>query len=191
MSSNAPNWNRRDVMRALPLTASAWAFLCGSRAVAHKFYFSSTQVDYNPATASFEITIRLFADDLELVLARRADRKVEVDRTPDAEALTFAYLRDVLRLRGPDMREIPASWVGMETKVDTVYCYLEAPAPPSGLRNMALAFGLFTELQRGQVNLVSFRDPIHGRPRDLMFREGDRFKVVIFPEPEEAPSQNP
>lgn len=191
MAIDAPNSTRRGFSRALSLALPAWAVMRGRLATAHKFHFSSTQVDFNPATASFEITIRLFADDLELVLARRAQRKVEIDRTPDAEALTFAYLRDVLRLRGPDMREIAVNWVGMEVKVDTVYCYLEAPAPATGLRNMALAFRLFTELQRGQVNLVSFRDPIHGRPRDLMFREGDRFKVVIFPEPEGASSGLP
>ncbi|MCU0227627.1 MAG: hypothetical protein MUF01_08295 [Bryobacterales bacterium] len=163
----------------------------GRVAHAHKFYFSSTLVEFNPRAKSFEITVRLFADDLELVLRRRSGRTVEVDRAADAEALAFAYLREVLRLRGPDMAEIPLQWVGMETKVDTVYCYLEAPAPATGLRDLAMAFSLFTELQRGQVNLVSFRDPVHGRPRDLMFREGDRFKVVIFPQPEEPASPNP
>lgn len=150
---------------------------------AHKFYFSATQVDYNPKSASFEITIRLFADDLEKVLGSRAGRRIEIDRSADAERLAFNYLREVLRLRGPDMREIPLEWVGLETKVDTVYCYLEAKAPPTGLRDMALSHSLFFELGRGQVNLVHFQDRVHGRPRDLMFRAGDRFKVVIFPEP--------
>ncbi len=183
-------WTRRTLLAVLP--CAGWVMFSGARqGLAHKFYFSSTQVDYNLATGSFEITIRLFADDLELVLGRRANRKVEVDRTAEAEALTFAYMQEVLRLRGPDMREIPLTWVGMETKVDTVYCYLEAPAPVTGLRNMAISFSLFAELQRGQVNMISFRDPRNGRPRDLLFREGDRFKVVIFPDPEEPSSANP
>jgi len=170
------------------LTWSAWRT---APARAHKFSFSNTQVDYNLATSSFEITVRLFADDLEFVLSRRAENKVEVDRNLRAGALAFSYLREVLRLRGPDMREINLQWVGMETKVDTVYCYLEAPAPETGLQDMAISFSLFFELQRGQVNLMSFRDPVHGRPRDLMFREGDRFKVVIFPEKEQPESGNP
>lgn len=183
--------SRRMAMRALPLAVAAGVCGLGSPASAHKFFFSNTLVEYNPQGKSFEITIRLFADDLEWVLRRRANRHVEVDRAPDAEALTFAYLREVFRLRGPDMAEIPLRWVGMESKVDTVYCYLEAAAPETGLRNMAMALGLFAELQRGQVNLVSFRDPVHGRPRDLMFREGDRFKVVIFPEAKDDASPNP
>ena len=148
---------------------------------AHKFHFSNTVVEFNPATASFEITLRLFADDLELVLRRQSGRMIEVDRSPDAEALTFAYLQEVLRLRSPDTTGVELVWVGLETKVDTVYCYLEAPAPPSGLLDFAISDRLFFELQRGQVNLVSFRDPVNGRPRDLQFRAGDGFKVVFFP----------
>lgn len=183
--------SRRGLLRLFRGLAPCAGLLWLVPARGHKFHFSNTQVDYNPGAATLEITIRLFADDLEQVLARRAGRKVEVDRTPDAEALAFGYLREVLRLRGPDMQEIPLRWVGMEAKVDTVYCYVEAPAPPTGLRNLAMAFSLFFELQRGQVNLVSFRDPVHGRPRDMMFRAGDRFKVIIFPEENAAASGDP
>jgi hypothetical protein len=158
--------------------------LVSSSLHAHKFYFSVTQVYNNPDSGNLEVTVRLFADDLEKVLAARTGRRIEVDRSPDAESLSFAYLQEVLRLRGPDMQLIPLNWVGLETKVDTVYCYLEAKAPPTGLRNLAIRQGLFFELRRGQVNMVHFQDRKNGRPRDLIFREGDSFKVVIFPEPE-------
>lgn len=151
---------------------------------AHKFYFSVTQVDNNPDTGNLEITIRLFADDLEKVLAARAGHRIEIDRSPDAESQTFGYLREVLRFRDPNLQLLPLSWVGLETKVDTVYCYLETKAPPTGLRDLAMWHTMFFELGRGQVNLVHFQDRKNGRPRDLIFREGDSFKVVIFPAPE-------
>ena len=163
------------------LSGSAAGFLFNSQANAHKFYFSSTLVELNPETQSFEITVRLSADDLEMVLAERAKRKIEIDRSPDAEELTFAYIRDVLRLRAPNMQILALSWVGLETKVDTVYCYLEAAAPSTGLRDLGLSHALFFELQTGQTNIVSFRQQGSQRPHDLVFRAGDRFKVVIFP----------
>lgn len=161
--------------------ASALSLFASGEASAHKFFFSNTQLDYNPESGNFEITVRMFAEELEKVLGMHAGRRIEIDRSPDAEQLTSGYLRDVLKLRDANMRELPLTWVGLETKVDTVYCYLEAKAPATGLRDLALQHTMFFELRRGQVNMVSFRDPVNGRPRDLVFREGDRYKVVIFP----------
>jgi len=179
-------WSRRFFI------ASALSLFASGVAPAHKFFFSNTQLDYNPESGNFEITVRMFAEELEKVLGMRASRRIEIDRSPDAEQLSSAYLRDVLKLRDADMRELPLTWVGLETKVDTVYCYLEAKAPATGLRDLALQHTMFFELRRGQVNLVSFRDPVNGRPRDLVFREGDRYKVVIFPaSDEDAPRTAP
>lgn len=159
------------------------ASLTGVRPMhAHKFHFSSTLLDYNPSAKTYEITVRLFADDIEAVMTRMAGRQIEVDRSPDAERLCFQYLKERLRLRGPDTKPIALRWVGLEVKVTTVYAYLEADAPATGLRDLAVENTIFFELLPGQVNTVILKDPVHGRPRDLNFRAGDRLKVVIFPE---------
>jgi hypothetical protein len=161
------------------------ASLLGLRPLrAHKFHFSSTLLDYNPSAKAYEITVRLFADDIEAVMSRMAGRQIEVDRSPDAERLCFAYLSERLRLRGPDTKPIALRWVGLEVKVTTVYAYLEADAPATGLRDLAVENTIFFDLLPGQVNTVILKDPVHGRPRDLSFRAGDRFKVVIFPDAE-------
>lgn len=153
---------------------------------AHKFHFTSTLLDYSPSTKTYQLTVRLFADDIEAAIARLAGRRVAVDRQLESEPLVFSYLKDNLAMRGPDMKEIPLTWVGLEVKVSTVYAYLEAPAPESGLVDLAIRNTIFFDLLPGQVNAVILRDPVHGRPADLTFRAGDRFKVVIFPDPEEA-----
>ncbi|MDZ7638452.1 MAG: DUF6702 family protein [Bryobacterales bacterium] len=150
--------------------------------MAHKFHFTSTMLDYNPAAKLYEITVRLFADDIEAVLTRMAGKPIEIDRSPQAESLCFRYLGEKLRLRGPDLKAIPLRWVGMEVKVANVYAYLEATAPSTGLRDLAVENTIFFDLLPDQVNTVILKDPVHGRPRDLLFKGGDRFKVVIFPE---------
>lgn len=166
--------------------SSALAATLGLRLLpAHKFHFTSTVFEYNPASKSYEITVRLFADDIEAVLSRVAGRSIEIDRAANAEKLAFQYLKETLRVRGPDLTEIPLRWVGLEVKVATVYAYLEATAPDSGLKDLAIANAIFFDLLPDQVNTVILKDPVHGRPRDLIFKSGDRFKVLIFPDPEE------
>jgi hypothetical protein len=193
MTSRATNRDTGPVDRtAVSRRASLRLIACGlglvvlpkRKAAAHKFHFSTTLIELNHESRSFEITVRLFADDLEQVLGERAKRRIEIDRSPDAEMLTFDYVREVLRLRAPDMQEIPLAWVGLETKVDSVYCYLEANAPQSGFRDLAVSHAMFFELQRGQTNIVTFREAGAVKPHDLVFRPGDRFKVVIYPEPD-------
>lgn len=152
---------------------------------AHKFHFTSTVFEYNPASKCYEITVRLFADDIEAVLSRVAGRSIEIDRDADAEKLAFQYLKETFRVRGPDLTEIPLRWVGLEVKVATVYAYLEATAPDSGLKDLAIANTIFFDLLPDQVNTVILKDPVRGRPSDLIFRMGDRFKVIIFPDPDE------
>lgn len=181
---------RRRSLLAMAPGLGVLAALPGARPLAaHKFHFSSTLLDYNPSAKVYEITVRLFADDIEAVMSRMAGRQIEVDRSPDAERLCFAYLSERLRLRGPDTKPIALRWVGLEVKVTTVYAYLEADAPATGLRDLAVENTIFFDLLPGQVNTVILKDPVHGRPRDLSFRSGDRFKVVIFPDPQpEAPA---
>lgn len=183
---------RRRAILALMPGLGGLLFAPGSRILhAHKFHFTSTLLDYNPASKVYEITVRLFADDIEAVMSRMAGRRIEVDRSPDAERLCFEYLRERLRLRGPDTKPIPLRWVGLEVKVTTVYAYLESDAPDTGLRDLAIQNTIFFDHLPGQVNTVILKDPVHGRPRDLSFRAGDRFKVVIFPDAESPEPASP
>ncbi|HKG20846.1 MAG TPA: DUF6702 family protein, partial [Blastocatellia bacterium] len=116
------------------ITSLAVCALVAQTALAHKFHESLTQLEYNEQARTVELSLRLFADDLEEGLSRRAARKVRIDKTEDADALTLAYVQDAFELRDRDGRAKIFRWVGMEIKVDVAWVYVEADMP-EGLDN--------------------------------------------------------
>ncbi|HEX8336095.1 MAG TPA: DUF6702 family protein [Pyrinomonadaceae bacterium] len=148
------------------------------RPAAHKYYTSLAQVEYNAEAGSVEVSLRVFADDLEAALTRRAGRKVSLDRTKDAEALVLAYLRDTFEIRNRDGETKALKWVGMELRSDIAWLYVEAEMP-EGLAGARLRDHVLFELFEKQVNTVSVRYP--GAKADLVFARGDGERAVPAP----------
>lgn len=142
---------------------------------AHKYYTSLAELNYNAETKSVEVSMRVFADDLELALTRRNKRAVYLDKTKDASALVLIYLKDVFELKNGKGEVKALRWIGMETKADVVWLYFEIPMP-EGLEGTALRHRLLFDLFEDQVNLVNGKDG--GRKLDLSFKRGDDFKPL-------------
>ena len=145
-------------------------------AFAHKFHESLTQLEYNRQTQSVEISIRLFADDLEAALSKRTGRSVRLDKTPDVEPLTLDYLRHTFELKNGEGESKQLAWVGMEIQVDVVWAFVEVKMP-EGMANAELRNRIFFELFRDQVNRVNIRDG--EKSAALVFKPGDRFKSLM------------
>jgi urease gamma subunit len=146
------------------------------RAAAHKFHFSFTQIEYNAPEKTAEITLRVFADDLEQALSQRRGKAVKLDHK-DAAALVAAYVRDTLELKGRDGRIKKLTWIGMEAKVDVALLYIEAKLP-DGVAGLQLRQRVFFELFDDQVNQVSLKAA--DRKASLEFKSGEGFKVLSF-----------
>jgi hypothetical protein len=145
---------------------------------AHKFYTSLARVEYNAGEKSVEITLRIFADDLELALTRRAGGEVRLDRTKDAGRLVLAYLRDTFEIKNRDGETKVLKWVGMELRAGVAWLYVEAEMP-EGLSGARLRDHVLFELFAEQVNTVSVRYP--GARGDLVFVRGDGERAVPSP----------
>jgi hypothetical protein len=142
----------------------------------HKFYASLAQADLNTETNSIEVSLRLFSDDLERVLARREGRAVHLDRTAAVAPLVLAYLRERFEFRTADGQTRELIWVGMETQVDVTWVYFEI-RNISDLAGATLRNRVFFEQFDEQTNTVNIR---HGeRHTTLVFRNGDDFKTVF------------
>ena len=147
-------------------------------AAPHKFYTSLARVEYNEAGRSVEVTLRVFADDLELALGRRAGRAVKLDREGEAERLVPDYLRDTFVIRNRDGEVKTLKWVGLELRAGVAWIYVEAEMP-EGLAGARLRDHLLFELFEGQVNTVSVRYP--GGSVDLVFVPGDGERALPSP----------
>lgn len=147
-------------------------------AAVHKFYTSLARVEYNAEEKTAEVTLRVFADDLELALKRRTGREVKLDRTKDADQLVLAYLRDTFDIKNHDGDVKALKWVGMELRAGIAWLYVEAEMP-EGLSGARLRDHVLFELFEEQVNTVSVR--CNSASADLVFARGDGERAVPPP----------
>lgn len=167
------NINRRAFISLLLLTVCAVAT---QHATAHTFHTSLMNMEYNRQEQLVEISIQVFSHDLETVLTRRSGKNVRLDKTPDAEQLTFAYLQDTLNLKNGAGETKKLTWVGMEAKSDRAWLYIEAKMP-EGLQGAQLRNRIFFDLLDDQLNLVHLKDA--EQKNDLAFKPGDDFKALF------------
>ncbi len=146
--------------------------LAPAAASAHKFYVSLTAIDHNAADQSLEITMRLFADDLELAVARQTGKTIKHGQ-PGFEAAVLAVVQRALLLRRADGTPVTLAWVGLENKVDVTWVYVEAAKVPA-TAGLTVRDTIFMDLFPEQVNMVHLNDA-RGR-RAIDFRGGDSFK---------------
>ena len=144
-------------------------------AAAHKYHTSLAQVVYNAEEKTVEVSLRVFADDLELALTRRAGRVVSLDRTKDADMLVLSYLRDTFAIRNRAGEAKALKWVGMELRSGVAWLYVEAEMP-EGFSGARLRDHVLFELFEGQINTVSVR--YQGGRADLVFARGDGERIV-------------
>lgn len=151
--------------------------IAGTTNAAHKFYTSLTEVELNRETRSLEITMRVFADDLENALSKRAGTRVYLDKTPGVDRQILAYVNDSFELKNKNGQAKRLIWVGKEVKVDAVWLYIEAPMP-EGLDGAQLRNRLLFEMFAEQVNIVDLKD--RERRANLVFAASDGFKQIVL-----------
>ncbi|HEV2863560.1 MAG TPA: DUF6702 family protein [Pyrinomonadaceae bacterium] len=166
--------NRRALIMTAVLVCVA-PFAAATPARAHKFYASLAQVEYNAETGTVEVSLRVFADDLELALTRRAGREVKLGRTKDSDRLVAEYLREKFELKNRAGETKELRLVGVEVEREEAWLYFEAEMP-EGLAGARLRDHVLFELFAKQVNVVDFKWT--GGKSDLVFVRGDGERAV-------------
>ena len=121
----------------------------------HKEYYSLTKIDFNQKEKSVQVTMRLFANDLELALNKQYDKSVELGTKLEiAEADTFIELylnqKFALTINGKDS---PYVFLGKEFEKDVVYLYMEINNIPT-IEQMSIRNSVLTEQFHEQENIV-------------------------------------
>jgi hypothetical protein len=122
----------------------------------HEFHTSLAQVHYNKTSQSFEITLRVFTDDLEAALTlMNKSKKVVIDNA-QADKLIEQYLVKNLVLFDKQNQNKSLSFIGKEVEVDVTWIYAEVPVTEA-LTGLRLQNSVLTELYSDQVNIVNFK----------------------------------
>lgn len=121
----------------------------------HKFYVSLTEVKYNAHTERFEVSMRIFPDDLDRALLERSGIQTGLATEMEhekADSLLKVYLVESFSIQA-DEAEIAITFLGKEPESDAIWCYLESD-PVSAPRVLSIRSELLTEIFPDQVNIV-------------------------------------
>jgi hypothetical protein len=168
--------NRLYILTGTLLLVALTCFPAEGGSARHTFHTSLMQAEYNEQEKSVEISIQVFAHDLENILSKRNGKRIRLDKTPDADKLTLAYLSEAVNLKNREGQLKTFSWVGMESQADAVWLYIETKMP-EGLQGAQLRNRIFFDLLEDQVNLVHIK--YEGKKADLVFKPGEGFKAIV------------
>jgi len=138
--------------------------VCGSGLVAlHPLHTTLTELSYNTADRTVQVSVRAFADDFGAAAGGVSD------------SAASAYLRSVLTLTDQNGRPLPLGWCGLRRTDDLLWLCLRA-AVPRGLSGVRVEARLLFERYRDQVNIV--QASYGGQRASLLFVRGDAAKPL-------------
>ena len=132
-------------------------FLLLSFTTAHKFYVSVTNVVYSENSKSFQITTRIFIDDLENVLEERYGVSSKLATPEEAETTDF-YIEKYLRAKfsvGLDNTTATYKYLGKKYDNDVVKLYMEIEdVDLDVIKTLTIQNEVLTDLFEEQQNIV-------------------------------------
>ncbi|PRX53049.1 DUF6702 family protein [Flagellimonas meridianipacifica] len=148
----------RTSVRNSLFVLTVFAFL--SFSVAHKFYVSVTHVKYSEKDTAFQITSRVFIDDLEDLLSERFGVTAKLatnDELENANTYIKRYFlqKFVVEING---EKVDYDFLGKTYDNDVVILYLEIPnIQLSETKSIAIQNEILTDLFDEQQNIVHFK----------------------------------
>ena len=104
-------------------------FTVDNSAPDHKFYVSTSNVEYNSATGNLEVIQHIFIDDLEAVLRARYGEKIKLASVNESEENTMLikrYLLNQWTIKNNN-KELELNYLGHKYDIDQVKIYIEVP----------------------------------------------------------------
>ncbi len=132
----------------------------------HKFYVSTTTMEYVPEKQSLQIISKIFIDDLEDVLQARYDKNVVLATSkerPQDETYIKEYVTKKMKI-WLDGKEVSLHYVGRQYEVDLVKVYLEV-RPVEAFETLEMENTLLFDLTDEQQNVVHLK---YGKTRKSM-----------------------
>lgn len=142
---------------------------------AHDFHASMTQMQYDSNGRTFEISIRLFTDDLEKVLSQEANAAVRLDKDSNSDAIIEKYVRSHFAYTTPQKQLKTLKYVGHEVEADANWIYLEMPYPEP-FRGGVLKQNALMEMFDDQVNMVNIQ--YQGQKKTFVFRKNQPVQTI-------------
>jgi hypothetical protein len=139
-------------------TWSSWASVVAHDD--HDIHVCLSEVRYNASSGSFEVSVKLFIDDLELALSKNGVTGLFVGTPKElasADGHIEQYLERHFRIT-VNGASVLGNFIGKEVAEDyqAIWCYLEF-TPPQPPRQCAISNDVFFEIYDDQRNILEAR----------------------------------
>lgn len=137
--------------RFLPI----FTLLLWGSVLAHPAHVSMAEMEWVAASGSFEISLKIAPEDLELALSQAMGRRISLPGTQQLDALLRDLVTARFTIRPETGKPLALKWIGHETSSRAVRLYFEF-RPDPGQNAFVLSNRLLLEVRAQQVNTVNF-----------------------------------
>ncbi len=121
----------------------------------HAFHTSITEMRYNPKGKSFEISLRVFTDDLEKALStNNQNKKFIIENTDKNDPIIEQYVRKHFVVTTPKNQKLVYQYIGKEKEGDATWIYLEMPVNES-IKGSKIQNSVLMDSFDDQTNIVN------------------------------------
>jgi hypothetical protein len=136
------------ILLSLSLSGLSWT---------HEYHVSITQLDYNTATSTIQVSIKLHDEDVELLLDKNIEGTSYLEKDlsrKEVDDFLLKYLNasfSILHNGAP----VALNFIGKELEQGDLWIYLESPVI-AGMLDLEVQNTLFLELFDDQSNMVHY-----------------------------------
>jgi hypothetical protein len=121
----------------------------------HAFHTSITEMRYNPKEKTFEISLRVFTDDLEKTLsANNQNKKFVIENTDKNDPFIEQYVHKHFVVTTPKNQKANFQYLGKEKEGDATWIYLEMPLNES-IKGSKIQNSVLMDSFEDQTNIVN------------------------------------
>jgi len=121
----------------------------------HPFYVSVTEVNHNAGEKTLEISIKVFAEDIEQTIEKMAGSALDIHAEKDKAAFDKflpQYFGRNLAIN-VDGKPVKLSYVGFETEKESTYCYFQVDGVNT-LKKLDLSNSILYDFNDTQINIM-------------------------------------
>jgi len=120
----------------------------------HPFYVSMIEIDHNAKDKTAEVSIRIFTDDLENVLKKYGNTKIDIlhpANKEEVDKLLNNYIQHKLQIK-LDGKLVTLHYLGYEQQMESIWTYLEVKDVPT-VKKVSISCSLLYDYQDKQTNI--------------------------------------
>ena len=146
----------------------------------HPFHSSIISLKFNDNSRSIEITMRVFANDLEKTINQINDLNIIIDNDDNmqnVDSLIFNYIDKTIFL-SINENECDLGWIGKEFETDIVWLYLEILDIDKKIKKISAENRFLFSSFEDQLNIMNFY--IHGKQKTIMTHKDKPVDILSF-----------